>query len=57
MVHLLELAQRVGVKIAVAADEMQLAQKLDRLAGQQLARDRLASRFPRRHPPRKYHAS
>ena len=55
MVHLLELAQRIGVEVAVATDEVQLAQKLDGLPGKQLANHRLASRFARCHRARKYH--
>src|SRR5476651_857221 len=37
VVHLLQLAQRIGVQGAVAADQVQLAQQLDGLAGQELA--------------------
>src|SRR5205814_1586362 len=57
MVHLLELAQRIGMQVPVAADEVQFAQELDGLPGEQLANHRLASRFPRRHRARKYHGS
>ncbi len=48
VVHLLELAQAVGVQRAVAADQVQLAQELHRLPGQQLAPHLFALRLPHR---------
>ena len=39
MVDLLQLAQRIRVQIAAAGEQVQLAQKLGRLIGEQLAAD------------------
>src|SRR3989442_1133456 len=50
VVHLLELAQAVGVQRPVAADEMQLLEQPDRLPRQQLARHLFAFRLT--HRPR-----
>jgi hypothetical protein len=54
MVHLLQLAQRIRVQVAVAADEMQLAQQIDGLSREQLAPDRLASCLSRSHRLREH---
>ena len=37
MVDLLQLSQRIGVQIAAAGEQVQLAQKLGRLIGEQLS--------------------
>src|SRR5262249_13127800 len=54
VVDLLQLAQRVGVHRAVAAEQVQLAEQLRGLTGKQLAPDRLASGLPRGHGARQY---